>query len=60
MEKVRIGEAARKGAFRVLSKLREEGVIKAWGLGVNRVEPTIKLPSNTLVIEADLSRPTSA
>ncbi|RKU04205.1 D-threo-aldose 1-dehydrogenase [Burkholderia sp. Nafp2/4-1b] len=32
-------EIARKGAFRVLSKLREEGVIKAWGLGVNRVEP---------------------
>lgn len=32
-------EIARKGAFRVLTKLREEGVIKAWGLGVNRVEP---------------------
>ncbi|MBJ9590615.1 aldo/keto reductase [Burkholderia seminalis] len=32
-------EVARKGAFRVLSKLREEGVIDAWGLGVNRVEP---------------------
>jgi D-threo-aldose 1-dehydrogenase len=32
-------EAARTGAFRVLTKLREEGVIKAWGLGVNRVEP---------------------
>ncbi|MEB2608084.1 aldo/keto reductase [Burkholderia cenocepacia] len=32
-------EAARKGAFRVLGKLREEGVIGAWGLGVNRVEP---------------------
>ncbi|PAJ80150.1 aldo/keto reductase [Burkholderia ubonensis] len=32
-------EVARKGAFRVLTKLREEGVIKAWGLGVNRVEP---------------------
>ncbi|NVD98282.1 MULTISPECIES: aldo/keto reductase [unclassified Massilia] len=32
-------EVARTGAFRVLSKLREEGVIKAWGLGVNRVEP---------------------
>ncbi|MBR8413721.1 aldo/keto reductase [Burkholderia cenocepacia] len=32
-------EVARKGAFRVLSKLREEGVINAWGLGVNRVEP---------------------
>lgn len=32
-------ETARTGAFRVLQKLREEGVIKAWGLGVNRVEP---------------------
>lgn len=32
-------ESARTGAFRVLQKLREEGVIKAWGLGVNRVEP---------------------
>jgi len=30
---------ARKGAFRVLSRLRDEGVIKAWGLGVNKVEP---------------------
>ncbi len=32
-------EEARTGAFRVLTRLREEGVIKAWGLGVNRVEP---------------------
>ncbi|WP_342120843.1 aldo/keto reductase [Pseudoduganella sp. OTU4001] len=32
-------EEARTGAFRVLSQLREQGVIKAWGLGVNRVEP---------------------
>ncbi|AYZ65247.1 aldo/keto reductase [Burkholderia multivorans] len=32
-------EIARKGAFRVLTRLRDEGVIKAWGLGVNRVEP---------------------
>ncbi|WP_300626856.1 aldo/keto reductase [Pseudomonas sp.] len=30
---------ARTGAFKVLTRLREEGVIKAWGLGVNRVEP---------------------
>ncbi|MGY2288242.1 aldo/keto reductase [Pseudomonas sp. SDO528_S397] len=30
---------ARKGAFRALTRLKEEGVIKAWGLGVNRVEP---------------------
>jgi D-threo-aldose 1-dehydrogenase len=32
-------EEARGGAFKALSRLREEGVIKAWGLGVNRVEP---------------------
>ncbi|MCX5442957.1 aldo/keto reductase [Streptomyces sp. NBC_00056] len=32
-------ETARTGAFRVLQNLRDEGVIKAWGLGVNRVEP---------------------
>ncbi|MGE7903377.1 aldo/keto reductase [Peribacillus sp. NPDC094092] len=32
-------EAARTGAFRTLTRLREEGVIKGWGLGVNRVEP---------------------
>ncbi|MBV2355557.1 aldo/keto reductase [Streptomyces sp. J2-1] len=32
-------ESARTGAFRVLQRLREEGVIKGWGLGVNRVEP---------------------
>lgn len=32
-------ESARVGAFRALSRLRDEGVIKGWGLGVNRVEP---------------------
>lgn len=32
-------EIARTGAFRVLTRLREEGVIKGWGLGVNKVEP---------------------
>jgi D-threo-aldose 1-dehydrogenase len=32
-------ETARTGAFRVLTRLRDEGVINAWGLGVNRVEP---------------------
>lgn len=32
-------EAARKGAFKTLDRLRDEGVIRAWGLGVNRVEP---------------------
>jgi D-threo-aldose 1-dehydrogenase len=32
-------EAARKGAFRALTRLREQGAIKGWGLGVNSVEP---------------------
>jgi D-threo-aldose 1-dehydrogenase len=32
-------ETARTGAFRALTRLREQGVIKAWGLGVNTVEP---------------------
>src|SRR5262249_38232530 len=32
-------EEARRGAFRALTHLREQGVIKAWGLGVNRTEP---------------------
>ena len=32
-------EEARPGAFRALDRLRDEGVIKAWGLGVNKVEP---------------------
>ncbi|MFF9573571.1 aldo/keto reductase [Streptomyces sp. NPDC014685] len=32
-------EEARTGAFRVLTRLREEGVIRAWGLGVNKTEP---------------------
>lgn len=32
-------EAARVGAFRALTQLREQGVISGWGLGVNRTEP---------------------
>ncbi|MFG6149363.1 aldo/keto reductase [Halobacillus sp. B23F22_1] len=32
-------ETARTGAFKELTRLREEGVIQSWGLGVNRVEP---------------------
>ncbi|MEU5860182.1 aldo/keto reductase [Nonomuraea sp. NPDC047529] len=32
-------EEARTGAFRVLARLRDEGVIRGWGLGVNRTEP---------------------
>ncbi|MCG9791306.1 aldo/keto reductase [Flavobacterium algicola] len=34
-------EQARKGAFKVLSELRDEGVIKAWGMGVNKIEPIL-------------------
>ncbi len=36
-------EIARKGAFPALSKLRDQGVIKGWGLGVNSPEPILKL-----------------
>ncbi|MGN6376007.1 MAG: aldo/keto reductase [Sphingomonas sp.] len=32
-------EEARTGAFRALDRLRDESVIKAWGLGVNLCEP---------------------
>jgi D-threo-aldose 1-dehydrogenase len=32
-------ETARKGAFVALSQLRDRGVIKGWGLGVNKVQP---------------------
>jgi D-threo-aldose 1-dehydrogenase len=44
-------DTARKGAFVALSKLRDEGVIKAWGLGVNRVEAC------ETAIELDENRP---
>ncbi|MCX4907010.1 aldo/keto reductase [Streptomyces sp. NBC_00878] len=44
-------ETARTGAFRVLQRLRDEGVIKAWGLGVNRVEPI------ELTLDLDEPRP---
>ena len=36
-------EIARKGAFPALSGMRDEGVIKGWGLGVNSPEPILKL-----------------
>ncbi|WP_147803824.1 aldo/keto reductase [Alkalicoccus halolimnae] len=32
-------EEARTGAFRELERLKKEGVIKDWGIGVNRTEP---------------------
>ncbi|MDG2517977.1 aldo/keto reductase [Lysobacter soli] len=44
-------ESARKGAFKALDRLRDEGVIKAWGLGVNRVEPI------ELLLDLDTPRP---
>ena len=37
----RFGEAM-DGAAPALTRLREEGVIQAWGLGVNRVEPCLR------------------
>lgn len=33
---------AMRGAARALSALRAQGVIRAWGLGVNRVEPCLR------------------
>lgn len=47
-------ETARTGAFRVLTRLREEGVIKGWGLGVNRVEP-IELLMDLEEVKPDVS-----
>lgn len=44
-------ESARVGAFRALDRMRDEGVIKAWGLGVNRVEPI------ELLLKLDEPRP---
>ena len=35
-------EIARTGAFRALDALRDQGVIKGWGLGVNRTEPCVR------------------
>jgi D-threo-aldose 1-dehydrogenase len=36
-------EISRKGAFPALSKLRDEGIIRAWGIGVNTPEPILKV-----------------
>ena len=47
-------ETARLGAFKALDRLRDEGVIKAWGLGVNRVEPI------ELLLALDGPRPNGA
>src|SRR6201996_9136366 len=34
---------AEKGAFPALSKMRDEGIIKAWGIGVNCPEPILRV-----------------
>lgn len=44
-------EEARTGAFKALDRLRDEGVIRAWGLGVNRVEAV------ELLLDLDGPRP---
>lgn len=44
-------EDARTGAFRALDRMRDEGVISGWGLGVNRVEPI------ELLLELEEPRP---
>jgi D-threo-aldose 1-dehydrogenase len=36
-------EIAQRGAFPALSKMRDEGMIAGWGLGVNSPEPILKL-----------------
>lgn len=35
-------QQAQQGAMPELAKMRQEGLIKAWGLGVNTIEPAIK------------------
>lgn len=47
-------EEARTGAFRTLDRLRDEGVIKAWGIGVNRIEAV------ELLLDLDEPRPDGA
>src|SRR5262249_4067842 len=44
-------EIARKGAFPALTQLHEEGVIRGWGLGVNRIEPV------ELILSLEEARP---
>ena len=38
-------EIARKGAFPALSKMRDEGIIRAWGIGVNPSAPRTRSPA---------------
>ena len=44
-------ESARTGTFRALDRLRDEGTIRGWGLGVNRVEAI------ELLLDLDEPRP---
>lgn len=39
---VKYFDIAAKGAMPALTKMREEGMIKAWGFGVNTIEPILK------------------
>ncbi len=34
-------EIAKKGAFKVLSDYKSQGIIKAWGMGVNKIKPIL-------------------
>lgn len=36
-------DVARQGAFPALSRMREEGLIRAWGIGVNTPEPMLRV-----------------
>ncbi|SDD24851.1 D-threo-aldose 1-dehydrogenase [Terribacillus halophilus] len=47
-------DEARKGAFRVLTQLREEGVIQSWGLGVNTTQP-IEVAMELEEVQPDLN-----
>ncbi len=40
-------EVAKNGAMPELTKMREEGLIKGWGLGVNTIEPIVKTLEDT-------------
>ena len=40
-------EQAKKGVFKTLSDLRSQGVIKAWGMGVNKIQPILDCMENS-------------
>lgn len=39
---VKYYDIAKEGAMKELTKMREEGLIKAWGFGVNTIEPILR------------------